>query len=354
MIPYILSILCGVHTFSVGMILTYGQFKEIQKACRKTGYIQDTSNIWQGKESLYCYAYHEKGVKVYLYGKAGKIYRLRVQIEPCRVLRDPDPTTLAKMSKRQYKKLVKAVDSMLEKIKVPLSIDDMKISRCDLTMNIEFFTLGELMEYLRIFKKSRCIPHYKHIFFKKNDHKTKDYKTANNHSHCISCKSACFLIYDKIAQLEMIDRLDESLLGRHILRFEAELQRPALKKHLGKQAMATNYKLLASAAQKSEKVIRWYLNRMQPPCERYLRYEDAVKMVEESGFRKKTRERMLYLLRKTSDKESLTAASNALCDKYKLSGSQCRAALKRFQKLGISPITLTNTSDWDELPPICF
>lgn len=213
----------GVHTFSAGMVLTYDQYQKILDACYKTGCIKDTSNIWHGKERLYCYAYLEQGVKVFLHGKAGKLYRLRVQVEPCRVLGDADPTALAKLSKWQYKALVKTVDSMLKKLKVPISIDNMKVSRCDLTVNIEFSTQDELMAYLRIFQKSRLIPKYSHVFFKKNDHKVKDYKAANNHSHCISCKSASFLIYDKIAQLEMIDRCDETLMGKHVLRFEAEL-----------------------------------------------------------------------------------------------------------------------------------
>ena len=172
----------GVHTFSAGMVLTYKQFQKIWDACYKTGCVQDTSDIWSRTENLYCYAYYEQGVKVYLYRKSGKLYRLRVQVEPCRMLGEADPTALAKLSKRQYKKLVKTVDSILKKLKVPLSIDDMKISRCDLAMNIEFSSQDELMEYLCIFKKSLLIHKYKHVFFKKNDQKVKDYKAANDHS----------------------------------------------------------------------------------------------------------------------------------------------------------------------------
>ena len=81
-----LSIETGVHTFSAGMVLTHKQFKKIFDACYKTGCVQDASDIWKGKERLYCYAYQEQGVKVFLHGKSGKLYRLRIQIEPCRVL----------------------------------------------------------------------------------------------------------------------------------------------------------------------------------------------------------------------------------------------------------------------------
>ena len=209
------------------------------------------------------------------------------------------------------------------------------------------------MEYLRIFKKSLTIPHYKFVFFKKNDHKVKNWKCANTHSHCLSCKSASFLIYDKVAQLEMIDRCDETLLGKHILRLEAELKRPALKKHIGKITMYENQNILVAASQKCPKVISWYVNRLQPHCKHYLRYEDAVKQVRQVQLLKeKTRSRMLYLLCKTSDRDSLAAALEDLRTKENLSKSQCSNILKKFKKLGISPITLRNDSEFDTLPAL--
>lgn len=84
----------------------------------------------------------------------------------------------------------------------------------------------------------------------------------------------------------------------------------------------------------------------------YVRYKDAVDLIENAKFKKKIKEGMLHLLRKASDKESLTAALDDLKKKYHLTNSQCKTVLKKFQKLGISPITLRNSSDWDELPPI--
>ena len=273
--------LCGVHTYSVGMVLTYKQYKKVLKACYETGCVQDTSNIFNGKERLYCYAYHEQGLKVYLHGISGELYRLRIQIEPCCVLGDAAPAALFQPDKWSYRQMVKSADKLLKRLKVPRSVDAMKINRCDLTANIEFSSQEEKMEYLRILKKSLTVPHYKFVFFKKNDQKAKDWKIANAHSHCLSCKSASFLIYDKTAQLEMIGRCDETLLDKHILRLEAELKRPALKKHLGKIAMYKNQNILVAAGLKCPKVINWYINRLQPKCEQYLRYEDAVKQIEQ-------------------------------------------------------------------------
>lgn len=342
----------GVHTYSVGIVITHKQFKKMWDACYKTGCIDDGSDIWKKRERLYCSAFQEQGIKVYLTGKCGKLYRLRVQIEPCRVLGEQDPTGLFQPDTQSHRQLVKTADKLLKKLKVPVSIDQMKISRCDLTINILFSTQAELMEFLRILKKSFLIKHYDHVVFQKNDQKAKDWKTANAHSHCVSCKSASFLIYDKIAQLEMIDRCDDRLLGKHILRLEAELKRPALKKHLGKAAMATNRGILFAAAEKTPKVICRYLKRMQPSCTQYLRYEDAVDLINGSKMKSKMRKRMLHLLRKTSDKDSLSNAVGALRYEYSLSEGQCNTILKKFKELGISPITLRNDSEFDELPAL--
>ena len=282
--------LYGVHTYSVGMVLTYKQFKKIQNACYEIGCVQNMSDIWKRKERLYCYAYREQGIKIHLHGISGELYRLRVEIEPCRVLGETKSTALFQPDKWSYQQLVKSADELLQQLKVPCSIDYMKISRCDLTANIEFSSQEELMEYLRILKKSLIIPRYKYVFFEKRGQKANDWKIANAHSHCLSCKSASFLIYDKIAQLEMIDRSDETLLDKHILRLEAELKRPALKKHLGKKRMYDNQSILIAAGLKCPKVINWYINRLQPKCDQYLRYEDTVKRIEQVQLLKEKRE----------------------------------------------------------------
>lgn len=209
-----------------------------------------------------------------------------------------------------------------------------------------------LMEYLRIARKSLMPTAYNRVLFKKDDGKTKDYKTSNAHSYCVSCDRASFLVYDKIAQLKMIERCNDALLGKNTLRFEAELKRPALKDRLGKSAMETNYKLLSTAAKSSGKAVGWYLKRLQPKCDRYLRYEDAVELIEGAKLSKKSRERMLYLLRKTSDKDSLSAALDDMRKKFGLKKGQCNTVLKKFRKLGISPITLANNSKFKELPTL--
>lgn len=54
----------------------------------------------------------------------------------------------------------------------------------------------------------------------------------------------------------------------------------------------------------------------------------------------------------TSDSESLTAALEKLREEYQLSRRQCKGVLKQFKKLGVSPVTLKNSSDYTTLPAL--
>ena len=150
----------------------------------------------------------------------------------------------------------------------------------------------------------------------------------------------------------MVDAFPAALIGKHVLRLEAQLRRAGMRKWVGKDGMdGNNWSILKKLGEKSDEILRWYIKRLQPVHAPYVRYRDAVELIE-SVKRKKNRERMRYLLRKTTDSESLTAALEKLTNEYNLSKGQCRSILKKFEKFGICPISLTNNSDYDELPSI--
>ena len=91
---------------------------------------------------------------------------------------------------------------------------------------------------------------------------------------------------------------------------------------------------------------------MQPQCERYIRYGDAVRMVEESGLKKKTTDRMLYLVQRINKGESITTALEKLKEEYHLGKDRCEAVLNVFYDLDINPITLKNSSNNDKFPSL--
>ena len=242
-------------------------------------------------------------------------------------------------------------DTMLKQIDCPCKLKDMKLYRVDVTANLIFETSSLVESYLRILKKSLILPRYHVEQFKKDEGKAKDCQEANRHSYKQSCKTAAFFAYDKTAQLEMIDAFPASLVGKRVLRLEVQLRRKGMRNWVSKDHMDNNGKVLNTLYEKTGDILRWYLKRLQLKGQRHVRYKEAKEMID--GLRsKKTRERMLYLLRKASDRKSLSAAIEDLKEEFGLKSGQITRVLKKFDKLGISPITLTNTESEENLPAL--
>ena len=220
----------GVHTCAVGMTLTAAQYYEIKDGLGDFLRKSD-GNYWSRSEHYTVDAFREQGVWLYL-SRMDTIYRVKVRIEPCRVLASGDPTALFQADKKQYHAMVEKVDSLLQPYGLPRSIDRMKISRMDLTCDLTFQEAGVVQQYIRTLQKSFVLPHYKRVCFREGDGKAKNAKEANKHSCRQQCKQAAFFAYDKTAQLKMTGRLPEGRLGKRVLRLEAELNRGAIKQHI--------------------------------------------------------------------------------------------------------------------------
>lgn len=248
----------GVHTYSVGMPLTAKHYYQIQKSLSDHLRLIN-SNFWAKKEQYTVDFLKESGIVLYL-SKIKRIYRIKVRLEPCRVLGNSDPAALYQPSKKSYREMIQQVDKLLQPYHIPCSIDEMKISRIDLTCNLLFSQSDPVQIYIRSLQKAFVLPHYKRDYFRPDDGKAKNPQEANRHSCKQKCRSASFFSYDKTAQLQMIGRLTNELIGKRVLRLEAELKREAMKKHLGKQP--DNYHYLKAGAAQAQKVIKWYLKRL--------------------------------------------------------------------------------------------
>lgn len=334
----------GIHTYSVHKTLTAEQYHYIKKGkltshSKALDYFSQSERLSSDELSAY-------GIKLYL-SRNGTIYSVKIRIEPCLVLGSNNPTDLYQPTKKSYGKIVEIADDLLEPFNLPCSITEMKICRIDATADLHFNKKEYVMDYIHVLKKSVVLPHYTVDYFRDSEKKAKDCKEANSHSFKQYCKSSSFFAYDKIAQLQMTKRLSGTLMGKNVLRLEAEMKRAAFKKRIGN--CDSNYEYLKAGAKKAKHILGWYLKRLQPVQGDYLRYEDAVCMTENNQKGKKNRERMLYLLRKTSDSKSLSAALEKTKAKYGLTAGQINRLLKKFDKLGVSPITLPNSREMEKL-----
>ena len=344
----------GIDSFSCYYTLTSKQKRGIMEKLKKLpGFRTEISNYIENSYSYLSDCFVDKGIRIWLRRINGKPWGLLIVVHPMLLLGSSDRSALFQPKKKsEYQEIVKKIDKLLKSVNIPCSVDKMKLYRVDVTANLIFNKNSLVDEYIRILKKSALLPHYRLDLFREKEHKAKDTKTANKHSHKQYCKSAAVFAYGKTAQLEMVDAFPATLIGKHVLRLEAQLRRAGMRKWVGKNGMdGSNWSILKQLGEKSEEILQWYIKRLQPVHVPYVRYRDAVELIE-SVKGKQNRKRMLYLLRKASDRESLTAALEKLGEEYGLSKGQCGRVLKSFEKLGISPITLKNNSNFDELPSI--
>ena len=346
------EIVTGIDTFTLYHVLTWDEKDKIVRTISKLPGYRDDSGDYESEYLCYrseCFA--DQGIKIKVEKQGKNPWGLYILLHPTLLLGETDRSALYLPDKNSFRRFTEEADALLNRFKVPCKVEDMKLNRADVTMNLVFPETQLVDAYLRILKKSLILPHYKLDRFREGQHKAKNCKSANDHSYTQRCRSASFFAYDKTAQLEMIDKFPASLAGKKVLRLEAQLRRKAMGKWTGKEDLDRTYKTLKALADQGKKIIRWYLSRMQQSRGDYLRYEDAMSVIAgiKSG---KMRDRMAYLLRKTSDSRNLTSALEKLKEKYGLKSSQVNRILRRFQKLGISPITLPNTEKNSKLPPL--
>lgn len=337
-----LDIQYGIHTFEISQTLTKKQFNTVLNQMYTKSQVAHNTT---GRESYTLLDKQMLGITITLYPiRERRTYRVNIKIEPCRILGSDDPTAIYQYAEKSYCKLRKLCDRYLEIFHIPGGINTMKICRCDLTCNLIFKDQEHVDAYLRILKKSHLIPGYRVDKFKNWEKKAKDPICANQHSHCIRCKQASLLCYDKIDQLKMINRCPDWMEYAAILRIEAQLKRPALKRWLERDALENQPAVLKAATNRAGMVIASYLVKLFPCEGTHLRYKDAVSSVQKVK-NKTLRNQMLYLIRKVSDAATMDSAAQKFIEYYSdVKEKLLKKVLNRLEKLGVSPITLPNNS----------
>lgn len=343
----------GIHTFSLFHKLSYSDVQNLIEMLMEQGHCRKIKDdVSSGNRAYFSDYFSEYGVLIYLYQHLNGRSGISLRVTPCTALEGKyAATSLYLPTKENYRKLTGILDEMLDELELDFTSEDMTISRADPCANLHLDDPALVAEYLRIFRKARVIRHYRVVTYQKNAKSVKNVKEANQHSYRLQSRRASFTAYDKRYVLQQLERCPDDLTDKGILRIEAELQREALLKRIKAKKGWSNEKILKESAKRSARILSKYLRQLLGTGE-HVRYQDAVALIESVKMKKKMRERMLYLLRKTSDSNNLDRALAKLRKKYDLKESQINRVLKKFQKLGISPITLQNRSAIDDLPSL--
>lgn len=348
----------GIHTYSLYHNITYTEAQNLIESLKKRGCyytLKESKLDYDGTYKSKLYA--DSGVEIYIYRYYG-YSGFSLCITPCSLLKGCYAAEeLYHPTFKNNRELTDELDDILDDLDVKsdsgetIHADEMSVCRADPCINLSLDSNDEVLEYLRILKKSALILHYNTDKFERTSSRVKNIKEANTHSYRIKSKGATFTAYDKIYEMQQGDRCPDGLSDTHILRIEAELKRDALLKRLDRNATLSNEKLLKSTEENAVRILINFLKEMKLGTGTHIRYRDAEARIKESKLEDKIKDRMLYLIRKTSD-GNLSSALKKLCEEYNLSNNQCDRILNRFDKLGISPITLQNNSRFESLPSL--
>ena len=100
-------------------------------------------------------------------------------------------------------------------------------------------------------------------------------------------------------------------------------------------------------------VLENYLERLFPCSGTHRTYQETIRRIDGSSLSEKKKERMTYLVAKTSAGAGLDTALKKMKKEFDLSDYRTiDARYDAFEKLDINPITLCNNSDLSEVPSI--
>lgn len=345
----------GIHTFSVSMRLTGKQYDSVTRALMDDHQEYIPEKIGDYYKGYYYPLKKVKGVKlklmkIYNEEKRKFFHRISVQIEPGQCLNEDNPLALYNPTCRNYDKLNKSLKRVYKKYQILGGLSTQEINRIDVTANLYLESQDEVDEYIRLLKKSKVPRDYHIKVFDKKERKAPDPVTATKHSHCITCKCATFLAYDKVDQLKMVGRGVEVNEGEYVLRLEIQMKRKAFAKHF-REDDETNLDYLASLCSQADIIIQDYLGLMLLDIGNHYTYKVAKQIVEKKEKKERIRKRMLLLLRKISDCKSINAALKSE-ELSKLSSKEINTVLNHFRKLDLSPVSLPNDSNCTALEPL--
>lgn len=331
------------HTFQLTKRITFEMLRDIirneykeSKINRYKFYKDEKSNVWISNR------FASKGVKLKLYeNPMGKPPHIEAVINPRIAMNDYNYIGIFVHTPKNMEIMIENINSMLALIDKTLTFESMTLSRIDLCANIEFDTKYELEEYMRLVRKCRIPNGYSREKFKSNQI---DYKLKNKSSFRASRNIDMLTIYNKTIQLEYKKNI---FTEKNILRFELCLYRRSIydigtKKF--KNLLETNFDLVNYLAFNSKKYIMLRLDDFFQNGI-YFRYDMAERIVKNyDAVSSKMRQRMLYLLKKTSDLSNLNKSLRNLKEEYSLNDRQVEGVLSAFETLGINPVTLSNKS----------
>ncbi|MHC1722916.1 MAG: hypothetical protein AB9836_06895 [Aminipila sp.] len=273
------------------------------------------------------------------------IYRLYYRINLARIM-GGSYRDLYNSQTYNYENVMQIINDLLKRISPQLpDASSAKIRRVDFTFDMAV-DKNQLENYLKIARNSRFASKIE-ATAKEGD---KTYKPDNSVKLRLrEDESIKLSIYDKLSQMEnnRLRKFSKENNSEKILRVELQISKNEIKR----LTKANNIRNLEDLLEKSNAVafgvFKIYLYKTF--CSgRYYKYKTAMKIIEESQFKDKTKIKMLRFLEYTKKGKSIEKG----IEKFKSEGgtaSDVNRVLRKFEELKINPYTIGKRECVEEL-----
>ena len=330
----------GIHTIELyAANLKYSEAQKVIDCLTDKRSIQvrssDSYNIDRNMKSSYLI---DQGINMRIHQSHKKSNGISFAVNPSTLLSSKyHPLKLFKPTKGNVWYLLEQFKEVLDEVqlshhgKLVVNPEELSLSRMDLTVDLYFSEDANLSSLIRIFRKSKCLRHYKRH----------EIKGKKDHCFSIKTKQTCFKIYDKIYELEKNHRCPPEIQNQKVLRLETTMKREKFLKYFNLKRDDNLYTMLNAGYKEIRHVLYHYLDKMFPACGTHWTYEKAVRKIKWSDLEEITKEQMLFLVEKTSRGAGLDTAARKWEEAYKgVKRKEFNQIIRAFDKIDVNPITL--------------
>lgn len=262
-------------------------------------------------------------------------YHVYMVINP-RKLIDPESSYLGILPPEEssIKALRKAFSALFEGSVFESILDQYKLRRVDLCVNLRCDSKKIFRETVRVLRKLPTPNKYKRVFSTLKNKKAAH--QIDKHYLEFSCGTHSLVIYDKTFQMDAQGlKVGFEKLPKGVLRFEVQYEREVLRRLEKKLDSDDPSELLRTLMGESQKRICKHFARCFADVQ-FAQYEEIISRIENSCFEDARKKTMKELATRLQRKQSV----DAVLTKMAKEGYDVDSVLERFKKLGISPIPL--------------
>lgn len=344
----------SIHTFELSRRLTKHEFDRIKGELYALPQSKG-KRVYKDDHGVYrCETFGDYGIRVRLEKYEAQRYAqyyLRLTVNPKRLLNPGGDWReiylgILPPGKKSVEDMTKAFARLFRDTEIPNKIDDYKLSRLDLCVNIRSDKKKIFRELVRILRKLPTPEKYERKYYRCADKKAEN--AYNKHYLRFVCGTHELVIYDKTYQLAANDlAVSYEKLPAGVLRIEVHCRREYLRKIEKKHGIDSTQDLIERMMGESGKRIVKLFSQCFHTGE-FCQPEEIERRISASRFDPVKKAAMLTLSGRMQRMQNLDKALRAMGKE----GYDTKGILNAFQSLNISPIPLRKNFSAPCLPGI--